>query len=164
VDRDLRRGKACEHLLALEIAGAQVGGSRGLAHLVRAPGKTSALRRLLPEDRPGGAALQRRGHRGSAHPHLLVHSRVRPGKKSWGLRICGNGIISSFGETEHSLTGHTKKVPFNPDVTGATPYDIWHFQDTLFVIDSFGALAEAFDAWVYRHSLEESELPPMAMD
>lgn len=69
-------------------------------------------------------------------------------KNPGGLRIYGNGILSSYGETQHSLTDQVTRRPFDPDVVAATPYDIWHFQDVLFVIDSFDHLAEAFDAWV----------------
>lgn len=68
-----------------------------------------------------------------------------------GLRIYGNGIISSYGEVLHSLTDKVEKRPFAPDAVAATPYDIWHFQDVLFVIDSFDHLADAFDGWVERH-------------
>jgi len=71
-------------------------------------------------------------------------------KNRAGLRIYGNGIISSYGETQHSLTDKVRMLPFDPDVVAATPYDIWHFQDTLFVIDSFDHLADAFDDWVKR--------------
>jgi phenylalanine-4-hydroxylase len=67
-----------------------------------------------------------------------------------GLRIYGNGIISSYGEVLHSLTDEVKKLPFDPDVVAATPYDIWHFQDTLFVIDSFEHLGDEFEKWVRR--------------
>jgi phenylalanine-4-hydroxylase len=42
------------------------------------------------------------------------------------------------------------RKPFDPDVVAATPYDIWHFQDVLFVIDSFDQLGEAFEDWVAR--------------
>lgn len=72
-------------------------------------------------------------------------------KNPGGLRIYGNGIISSFGETQHSLTDAVRRIPFDPDVVAATPYDIWHFQDTLFIIDSFDQLGDAFDAWVRRN-------------
>lgn len=67
-----------------------------------------------------------------------------------GLRIYGNGIISSYGETQHSLTDKVEKRPFDPDAVAATPYDIWHFQDVLFIIDSFDQLGDAFDGWVRR--------------
>jgi phenylalanine-4-hydroxylase len=67
-----------------------------------------------------------------------------------GLRIFGNGIISSYGEVLHSLTDEVTKLPFEPAVVAATPYDIWHFQDTLFVIDSFDHLGNEFDRWLKR--------------
>jgi phenylalanine-4-hydroxylase len=70
-----------------------------------------------------------------------------------GLRIYGNGIISSYGETLHSLTDKVAKLPFDPDRVGGTPYDIWHFQDTLFVIDSFEQLGSEFDRWTRSHGL-----------
>jgi phenylalanine-4-hydroxylase len=72
-------------------------------------------------------------------------------KNSGGLRIFGNGIISSYAETLHSLTEKARKLPFVPETVGATPYDIWHFQDTLFVIDSFEHLGTAFDWWCRDH-------------
>jgi phenylalanine-4-hydroxylase len=72
-------------------------------------------------------------------------------KNRAGLRIYGNGIISSYGEVLHSLKDEVKKLPFDPEVVAATPYDIWHFQDTLFVIDSFDHLGDEFEKWVQRH-------------
>ena len=41
-----------------------------------------------------------------------------------GLRIYGNGILSSHGETQHSLGPQVAQRPFDPDVVAATPYDI----------------------------------------
>lgn len=70
-----------------------------------------------------------------------------------GLRIYGNGIISSFGETRHSLTEKVKKLPCQAERLAAQPYDIWHFQDTLFVIDSFDALEADFGRWAREHGL-----------
>ena len=54
-------------------------------------------------------------------------------KNPGGLRIYGNGIISSYGETQHCLTDKVKKIPYRPETLAAQPYDIWHFQDPLFV-------------------------------
>jgi phenylalanine-4-hydroxylase len=68
-------------------------------------------------------------------------------KNPGGLRIYGNGIISSYGETEHSLTDKVEKRPFVPEKTAAQPYDIWHFQDVLWVIDSFEQLESEFGHW-----------------
>lgn len=70
-----------------------------------------------------------------------------------GLRIYGNGIISSSGETQHSLTAQVTKLPCIPERVAAQPYDIWHFQDTLFVIESFDALETEFDRWARGHGL-----------
>ncbi len=70
-----------------------------------------------------------------------------------GLRIYGNGIISSFAETQFSLTGQAKKRPFVADEVARQPYDIWHLQEELFVVDSFEALESAFDDWAARHGL-----------
>lgn len=70
-----------------------------------------------------------------------------------GLRIYGNGIISSAGETLHCFESGVQKRPFVPDDTAAQPYDIWHFQDVLFVIDSFDQLEREFDSWAKQHHL-----------
>ena len=70
-----------------------------------------------------------------------------------GLRIYGNGIISSSGETQHSLTEQVRKVDFTPERLGAQPYDIWHFQDTLFVIESFDQLQTEFERWAHERGL-----------
>lgn len=70
-----------------------------------------------------------------------------------GLRIYGNGIISSSGETEHSLSAPVRKVDFTPELLAAQPYDIWHFQDTLFVIESFDQLQDEFERWARERGL-----------
>ena len=70
-----------------------------------------------------------------------------------GLRIYGNGIISSSGETLHSLTGQVEKRPFVPEQTARQPYDIWHFQDVLWVVESFDQLEREFVRWAKSHQL-----------
>jgi phenylalanine-4-hydroxylase len=70
-----------------------------------------------------------------------------------GLRIYGNGIISSYGETQHSLTDQVRKEPFTPERVAVQPYDIWHFQDALFVIESFDQLQAEFERWAGSHRL-----------
>jgi phenylalanine-4-hydroxylase len=74
-------------------------------------------------------------------------------KNPGGLRIYGNGIISSFGESQHSLTDKVEKRPFVADQVAAQPYDIWHYQNPLFVIESFDHLERAFDSWARSHGL-----------
>jgi len=74
-------------------------------------------------------------------------------RNAGGLRVYGNGIISSYGETLHSLTDAAAKHPFVPETVASTPYDIWHFQKDLFVIGSFDELGSLFDAWARKHRL-----------
>jgi phenylalanine-4-hydroxylase len=63
------------------------------------------------------------------------------------LRIYGNGILSSFAETRHSLTDGVAKLPFDADRIAEQDYDVWRLQPLLFVIDSFDQLADGFDRW-----------------
>lgn len=70
-----------------------------------------------------------------------------------GLRIYGNGIISSSGETLHSLTDQAEKRRFVPEQTARQPYDIWHFQDVLWVVESFDQLEREFVRWAQAHAL-----------
>jgi phenylalanine-4-hydroxylase len=72
---------------------------------------------------------------------------------SHGLRIYGNGIISSFAETQHSLTDKVKKLPFDLEKMAVQEYDVWHMQPLLFVIDSFDQLEQAFYEWARSHDL-----------
>ncbi len=69
-----------------------------------------------------------------------------------GLRIYGNGILSSYSEVRHSLTDTVTKLPFDPDRVAAQEYDFSSMQPLLFVIDSFEQLADGFDAWVRRQA------------
>lgn len=70
-----------------------------------------------------------------------------------GLRIYGNGIISSYAETQHSLTDKVTKIEFRPERLAAQAYDIWHFQDPLFVIESFDQLEQEFTRWARANRL-----------
>jgi phenylalanine-4-hydroxylase len=70
-----------------------------------------------------------------------------------GLRIYGNGIISSHAETQFSLTAEARKHPFIADEVARQPYDIWHMQEDLFVVESFEDLELRFDEWAARNAL-----------
>ena len=70
-----------------------------------------------------------------------------------GLRIYGSGILSSPEEVLFSLSDKPKKLKFNIDTIAAKPYDIWHMQEELFVIESFDQLESEFDAWTARQGL-----------
>jgi len=70
-----------------------------------------------------------------------------------GLRIYGNGILSSSREVLHSLTDDVEKRPFDPQALTEQDYDVWHMQPLLYVIDSFEQLAEGFEGWAGRRGL-----------
>jgi phenylalanine-4-hydroxylase len=70
-----------------------------------------------------------------------------------GLRIYGNGILSSFAEVKYSLTDKVKKLAFSPDVLAEQEYDVWHMQELLFVIDSFEQLEDGFTRWAVSKGL-----------
>ena len=67
--------------------------------------------------------------------------------------IYGNGIASSYGEAKNAMTSAVEKRPFVPEKVAQQPYDIWHFQPILFVIDSFEQLESGFDDWARRNGL-----------
>ncbi len=71
-----------------------------------------------------------------------------------GLRIYGNGILSSYNEVRHSLTDRVVKRPFDPDAIAEQEYDVWHLQPLLFVIDSFEQLATEFERWATARGLQ----------
>ncbi len=70
-----------------------------------------------------------------------------------GLRIYGNGILSSFEETEHCLTEAVEVRRFDPAVVAEQDYDVWHMQPLLFAIDSFEQLQEQFRGWAKGEGL-----------
>jgi phenylalanine-4-hydroxylase len=70
-----------------------------------------------------------------------------------GMRIYGNGILSSHAEVRHSLTDRVAKLPFDPERITCQDYDVWHLQPLLFVIDSFGQLAAGFHEWARGRGL-----------
>jgi phenylalanine-4-hydroxylase len=61
-----------------------------------------------------------------------------------GLRAYGAGILSSVGETQHSLTSmKAQRLPFDLQRVLRTSYRIDDYQHTYFVVESF---AQLFDA------------------
>ena len=53
------------------------------------------------------------------------------------IKAFGAGLLSSFGELEYALSGKPTIKPFDPFIACEHPYIITHFQDTLFLADSF---------------------------
>ena len=67
-----------------------------------------------------------------------------------GIRVYGNGILSSFAEAQHALTPEVEKLAFDADRIGEEEYDVWHMQPRLFVIESFEELVSGFGDWARR--------------
>ena len=59
-----------------------------------------------------------------------------------GLRAYGAGLLSSFGELEHALSGSVEIRPFDPWQAKDTAYPITSYQPLLWKVASIG---EAFD-------------------
>lgn len=69
-----------------------------------------------------------------------------------GLRAYGSGLLSSYGELEHSLTSPTvQRYPIQMEWVINQGFEIDHYQPLLFVVDSFDHLFELVDqleAWM----------------
>jgi len=74
---------------------------------------------------------------------------------SEGMRIYGNGILSSYAEVQYSLTDKVKKLAFDPGAVSEQEYDVWHMQPLLYVIDSFEQLEDGFTTWARGKGLLE---------
>jgi phenylalanine-4-hydroxylase len=70
-----------------------------------------------------------------------------------GLRIYGNGILSSFREAQYCLTEAVDVRPFDPSRIVEQDYDVWHMQPLLFAIDSFEQLQQEFRQWAGSEGL-----------
>ncbi len=62
-------------------------------------------------------------------------------RQDGGLRAYGAGLLSSYGELEHALSGEVEIRPLDPAVAAVTPYPITTFQPLLWEVPSIG---EAF--------------------
>ncbi|MBO6738346.1 MAG: phenylalanine 4-monooxygenase [Phycisphaerales bacterium] len=84
------------------------------------------------------------------------------------LKVYGSGTISSHSESEYALTapegkgGHTKgeieRRPFDLEQVINTPFEIDHFQDIVYVLDSFEQLRDAMNDYANR-VLEDANAP-----
>lgn len=84
-------------------------------------------------------------------------------KQADGLRIYGAGIVSSKGESFHSLDSKApNRIGFDLERIMRTQYRIDTYQKTYFVIDSFQQLMDATDpdfTPIYARLAEQSPLP-----
>lgn len=72
---------------------------------------------------------------------------------SAGVRAYGSGSVSSPKELEFCISSACKKIPFDVNLVAKTDYDIWHLQESVFVIPSFNELGRDFRAWAKTHGI-----------
>jgi phenylalanine-4-hydroxylase len=71
-------------------------------------------------------------------------------------KLYGSGLISSPGESKHSLTSKdVDRRPFDLETGCATSFEIDHYQPILYVLESFEQLRDAMDTYA-RRILEEA--------
>ena len=74
---------------------------------------------------------------------LRVFERMRkPFAEGGKLRAYGAGLLSSFGELEHALSGEVEVRAFDPMLAKDTAYPITTYQPLLWSVSS---IREAFD-------------------
>jgi len=61
------------------------------------------------------------------------------------VKVYGSGLISSHGEAANALGPKCDRRPFSLDAVFNQPFEIDHFQDILFVTESFDALYQAVE-------------------
>lgn len=61
------------------------------------------------------------------------------------VKVYGSGLISSHGDAANALGPKCKRRRFSLDAVINQPFEIDHFQDVLFVVDSFDQLFEAVE-------------------
>jgi phenylalanine-4-hydroxylase len=62
------------------------------------------------------------------------------------IKLYGSGLISSAGDAANALSPRCQRRPFSLEAVFAQSFEIDHFQDVLFVIDSFDQLFDAVSA------------------
>ncbi|MFM8872532.1 MAG: phenylalanine 4-monooxygenase [Phycisphaerales bacterium] len=66
-------------------------------------------------------------------------------------KLYGSGLISSPGESQHSLTStDVDRRPFDLETVCATSFEIDHYQPILYVLESFEQLRDAMDTYARR--------------
>jgi phenylalanine-4-hydroxylase len=61
--------------------------------------------------------------------------------------------LSSKDEVAHALSPQVRVLKFDPDRITEQDYEVWHLQEVLFLVESFGQLDRGFKDWTKRHGL-----------
>jgi len=69
-------------------------------------------------------------------------------KQEGKLRAYGAGLLSSYGELLHALSGKPELLPYDPSACAVQPYQDQDYQDTYFVAESLEDSLEKFRSWV----------------
>jgi phenylalanine-4-hydroxylase len=75
-----------------------------------------------------------------------------------GLKAYGSGLLSSYGELEHSLTSpDVERRPLRLEETIHQPFEIDHFQPLLYTVDSFDhlfSMVDRLETWMRDGKLD----------
>ena len=93
----------------------------------------------------GALAANARSEQETTHMARLFWFTVEFGliRENGATKIYGSGLISSHGDAANALGPKCDRRPFDLAAVLDQPFEIDHFQDVLFVVDSF---AQLFDA------------------
>jgi phenylalanine-4-hydroxylase len=75
------------------------------------------------------------------------------------VKVYGSGLISSAGDAANALSDRCERRPFSLDGVMSQPFEIDHFQDVLFVIESFDQLFAAVADARGRTTVSTTENP-----
>ncbi|XP_067123545.1 tyrosine 3-monooxygenase [Centruroides vittatus] len=71
-------------------------------------------------------------------------------KQDGQIKAYGAGLLSSYGELKHALSGKPELRDFVPDQTAVQPYQDQDYQDVYYVAESFDDVKEKFRQFVYQ--------------
>jgi phenylalanine-4-hydroxylase len=69
-------------------------------------------------------------------------------RQDGALKAYGAGLLSSFGELSHVVSGGARVLPFDPDIAKDHPYPITSYQPLLWEVQSIRQAFEVMDAFV----------------
>jgi phenylalanine-4-hydroxylase len=72
---------------------------------------------------------------------FTIEFGLMKGKRPGEIRVCGSGLLSSFGEIANAVDSpDVRRLPVDLEAMVNQPFEIDHYQPTLYVVDSFEQL------------------------